>query len=144
MNAPNLTGTSPSETAPLAEADAHALACWEVHGGACPVRRTLGRVADRWTILVVGRLAAGPMRFAALRRALDGISAKVLTEQLRLLEADGLVSRAVEYAKPPRTTYSLTPLGGTLVEAALSMQRWAEEHAAEIERHWARESDRTG
>ena len=135
---------APADNAVLTEADAHALACWEAYGGACPVRRTLGRVADKWTILVVGRLAAGPMRFAALRRALEGISAKVLTEQLRSLEADGLVSRAVEHAKPPRTTYSLTPLGGTLAGAALSMQRWAEEHAAEIERHRARESRGAG
>ena len=117
--------------------DDEALACWGVYSRDCPTRRTLGRVADKWTMLIVGRLAARPMRFAVLRRSIEGLSAKVLTAHLKSLEADGLVRRDVEPARPPRTTYSLTPLGATLVGAAEMLRRWAETHAAEIERHRA-------
>ena len=109
-----------------------------MYSSECATRRTLARIADKWTMLIVGRLSAGPMRFAALRRSIEGLSAKVLTEHLRELAGDGLVHRELDDAvRPPRTTYSLTPLGATLVDTAEAMRRWAEAHAEEIERHRA-------
>ena len=131
------TGASSDATGD-AGADGEALACWGVYSSECATRRTLARIADKWTMLIVGRLSAGPMRFAALRRSIEGLSAKVLTEHLRELAADGLVHRELDDAvRPPRTTYSLTPLGATLVDTAEAMRRWAEAHAEEIERHRA-------
>ena len=121
--------------------DDAASACWGVYSRDCATRRTLGRIADKWTMLIVGRLAAQPMRFGALRRSIEGLSAKVLTAHLRELEADGLVHRDVEPSRPPRTTYSLTALGLTLVETAEAMRRWAETHAGEIERHRTRSEE---
>ena len=113
-----------------------ALACWGVYSSECATRRTLGRIADKWTMLIVGRLASGPMRFAALRRSIEGLSAKVLASHLRELAADGLVHRELDdTVRPPSTTYSLTPLGATLVDVAEAMQRWAQTHAGEIERY---------
>ena len=84
--------------------------------------------------MIVGRLSQQPYRFGALRRSVKGISSKILTEHLRELEVDGLVARFVEPAKPPSVTYSLTPLGESLVNAALTLKNWAEKHAEDIEK----------
>lgn len=109
-------------------------ACWGVYSRDCITRRTLARVADKWTILIVGRLSQRPYRFGELRRSIEGISSKVLTEHLRSLEEDGLVLRVVEPTRPPSVTYSLAPLGDSLVAAALALKEWAETHAEEIEK----------
>jgi DNA-binding HxlR family transcriptional regulator len=109
-------------------------ACWGVYSRECITRRTLTRIADKWTILIVGRLSQQPYRFGELRRSIEGISSKVLTEHLRELEIDGLITRLVEPSRPPSVTYSLTPLGESLVSAALTLKNWAEEHASEIEK----------
>jgi DNA-binding HxlR family transcriptional regulator len=110
-------------------------ACWGVYSKDCATRRTLARVADKWTILIVGRLQQAPCRFGRLLRSIEGISSKVLTEHLRALEEDGLLTRSVEPTSPPSVTYALTPLGLGLSQAALSLRAWAEDHAQEIAAH---------
>ncbi|MGC1307020.1 MAG: helix-turn-helix domain-containing protein [Phormidesmis sp.] len=119
---------------PKIEATEEPFACWGVYSRECITRRTLARVADKWTILIVGRLSQKPYRFGELRRSIEGISSKVLTEHLRELERDGLVLRVVEPTRPPSVTYSLTLLGNSLVEVALALKEWAETHAEDIEK----------
>ncbi len=110
-------------------------ACWGVYSKDCATRRTLARIADKWTILIVGRLSQAPCRFGKLLRSIEGISSKVLTEHLRELEEDGLLTRFVEPTSPPSVTYTLTPLGLSLSQAALSLRSWAEDHAQQISEH---------
>jgi DNA-binding HxlR family transcriptional regulator len=99
---------------------------WNVYDENCPTRLVLGRIADKWTVLIVGRLARGPLHFGELRREVGGISQKVLTQALRALERDGLVARRVAARSPLRVEYSLTPLGRTLVDMLDQVRRWAE------------------
>jgi len=101
---------------------------WNVYDPDCPTRRVLDRIADKWTVLVVGVLAEGTLRFGQLRREVTGISQKVLTETLRDLERDGIVSRKVYASVPPRVEYSLTPLGRSLTGLLDSVRSWAETH----------------
>lgn len=106
--------------------------CWGVYSRECATRRTLARIADKWTILIVGRLTQRPCRFGELRRSIEGVSSKVLTEHLRELEADGLLTRTVEPTSPPSVTYALTELGQSLGALALTVKGWAEEHAEQL------------
>lgn len=94
--------------------------------GRCPVRNMLDRLGDRWSMLLIGALAAGPMRFSALSRAVPDVSKRMLTQTLRTLETDGLVSREVAPTTPPSVTYALTPLGRSFTGALLSLIEWAE------------------
>jgi DNA-binding HxlR family transcriptional regulator len=98
----------------------------------CPGRLILDHLADKWAVLIVVRLASGTMRFAELRRAIDGISQKMLTVTLRALERDGLVVRKLYASVPPKVEYSLTPLGGSLVDKVNDLCTWAEANGAEI------------
>ena len=93
----------------------------------------LDRIGDKWAIYAVDRLAAGPRRFSELLRGIDGITARMLTVTLRGLERDGLLTRTVHAAVPPRVDYALTPLGYTLREAIGQLVGWADEHLCEIE-----------
>ena len=99
----------------------------------CRVRTVLDRIGDKWAIYVVDRLGAGPRRFSELLRGIDGITARMLTVTLRGLERDGLLTRTVHAAVPPRVDYALTPLGQTLREAIGQLVGWADEHLGEIE-----------
>ena len=103
-----------------------------VYRPACPTRKALERVADRWTGLVVGRLAGGTKRFGELLRGIDGVTQKMLTQTLRSLERDGLVERRVYPVVPPRVEYTLTLLGRTLIEPLEAISSWATEHIGEI------------
>lgn len=105
---------------------------WDPYGASCPSRVVLDRIADKWTVLIVGRLAEGTKRFGELRRELGGVSQKMLTQTLRALEADGLVTRRVYASVPPKVEYSLTTLGRTLIGLLDSLRRWAEEHTAAV------------
>jgi len=78
---------------------------------ACPSRPTLEHVTGRWGILALGGLSKGPLRFNELRRRVDGVSEKMLSQTLHALERDGLVHREAQPTNPPRVDYSLTPLG---------------------------------
>jgi DNA-binding HxlR family transcriptional regulator len=89
------------------------------------VTEVLARVGDKWTMQVVMTLGSGPVRFNALRRAVDGISQRMLTRTLRNLERDGLISRTVTPTVPPRVDYALTPLGRSLVEPVSALGEWA-------------------
>lgn len=80
----------------------------------CPVARTAKVVEGKWTTLIVRELLSGTKRFSQLQRALDGISPKVLTERLSLLQGMGLVDKVIYPCVPPKTEYSLTPLGQDL------------------------------
>ena len=99
------------------------------------VDETIGRVADKWTLLVIEALEeTGAMRFSAVGRALPGISQKMLTQTLRQMEREGLVSRTVFPEVPPRVEYALTDLGHELAEAFCGVWHWAEKNIARIER----------
>ncbi len=99
---------------------------WDVFNDRCPTRQVLNRIADKWTVMIVARLAERTMRFGALKRDIGGISQKMLAQTLRGLERDGLVARAVYAEVPPRVEYSLTPLGRTLVQVLVQIKQWAE------------------
>ncbi|SHI68535.1 winged helix-turn-helix transcriptional regulator [Wenxinia saemankumensis] len=98
----------------------------------CPVRDVLDRVGQKWTILVMVALHAGPRRFSALHRAVADISKRMLTRTLRDLERDGLILRTVYPTKPPAVDYTLTPLGRSSLEAMATLIGWAEGHHDEI------------
>jgi DNA-binding HxlR family transcriptional regulator len=106
---------------------------FDVYNPACPTRRVLHTIADKWTPLVVGALADGTKRFSAIRRILGGVSQKMLTQTLRGLERDGIVERRVFAEVPPRVEYSLTPLGRTLIEPLAAIRTWAETHIQDVE-----------
>ncbi len=99
----------------------------------CRVRAVLGRIGDKWAIYVVDRLGDGPRRFSELLRGIDGITARMLTVTLRGMERDGIVTRTVHAAVPPRVDYALTPLGETLSLAIGQLVSWADTHLPEIE-----------
>jgi DNA-binding HxlR family transcriptional regulator len=94
----------------------------------CPTRRVLDRIGDRWTVLVIGALAEGTLRFSEVARRVEGVSPKVLTQTLRALERDGLVTRTVHPVVPPRVEYRLTDAGTSLREPLRALEEWAVEH----------------
>src|SRR5690348_14155896 len=85
----------------------------------------LDRIGDKWTVMVVGVLARGPIRFNALQRAIPGVSHRMLTMTLRGLERDGLVKRIPFATIPPRVDYELTPAGHSLTEPLRTLATWA-------------------
>jgi DNA-binding HxlR family transcriptional regulator len=99
----------------------------------CRARSVLNRIGDKWAIYVVDRLGTGPLRFSELHRGIDGITARMLTVTLRGLERDGILTRTVHAAVPPRVDYELTPLGETLLDTIGQLVAWADAHLAEIE-----------
>ena len=117
---------------------------WDVMVATCPSRTSLARIANKWTAMIVIALSEGPLRFGALREAVDGISGKVLTETLRDLERDGIVSRTMYNEMPPRVEYELTPLGQTLREPLTALGRWAEAHIEDVLRAREDYDQRTG
>jgi len=105
---------------------------YTVYDAHCPSRTALNRIGDRWTALIVGALAERPHRFGELRRRVGGISQKMLTQTLRSLERDDLVSRTVFPTSPVTVEYALTDLGETLVPVLAAIRDWAEDHVGEI------------
>ena len=104
----------------------------DVLNQACESRRALELIADKWTALVVYALVDGPRRHGELRRTIDGISQKMLTQTLRRMEAQGLIEREVLDRVPPHVEYSLTPLGTTLEKPLVAICEWAMEHVDEL------------
>lgn len=98
----------------------------------CPVRSLLDQIGDRWSMLILSALAAGPKRFSALARVVPDISKRMLTQTLRTLEADGFVHRDVRPTVPPQVTYSLTPLGESFAGPLLGLIDWAEANFAAV------------
>lgn len=98
----------------------------------CPIMATISMISDKWKVVIICKLRGGTMRFNELMRSLKGITQRVLTHQLRELEADGLVSRKIYAEVPPRVEYSLTHLGSTLLPALEQLENWAKEHSGEL------------
>lgn len=98
----------------------------------CEVRKTLDRVGDKWSLLVMAKLNGGTLRFTELRRQIDGISQRMLTLTLRQLERDGLVRRTVYAVVPPRVDYNLTALGTTLLDPIHALVQWTLAHQPEV------------
>jgi DNA-binding HxlR family transcriptional regulator len=99
------------------------------------VNELIGRVADKWTMLVLEELTTqGEMRFSRIAEAIGGISQKMLTQTLRQMERDGLVVRTVHPVIPPRVEYKLTKMGLSLGEAFCGVWKWAGKHLEEIEK----------
>jgi DNA-binding HxlR family transcriptional regulator len=110
---------------------------------ACPTRRALDLIADKWATLIITLLGGGAMRFSALRRTIGGISQKVLAERLRALERSGIVRRTVYPTVPPSVEYALTELGGTLLEPVDAVTHWAEKNLGAIDAAMASYDART-
>lgn len=98
----------------------------------CPSRLLLERIGDKWVSLTVNALADGPLRYAELRRRLAGVSEKMLTQTLRHLERDGLLTRTVTPTVPARVDYALTELGHSLLPVLRVLKDWADHHIPEV------------
>jgi DNA-binding HxlR family transcriptional regulator len=98
----------------------------------CPTRLILDRIGDKWAVLVLGLLSEEPQRFNQLRRRIEGLSQKVLSQTLKSLERDGLVKRRAFATVPVTVEYSITPLGRTLGATLESLVVWAETHIADV------------
>ncbi|WP_082571090.1 winged helix-turn-helix transcriptional regulator [Agromyces sp. Root1464] len=96
------------------------------------IRETLARVGDKWSMLVIGVLHDGPLRFTELQRKIDGISHRMLTQTVRSLERDGLVTRTSYPEIPPRVEYAATELGRSLSVPVIELARWAAAHHDDI------------
>lgn len=121
------------------------MAQWNVYDKNCPTRLVLNRIADKWTVLIVGSLTGQTKRFNELKREISGISQKMLTQTLKGLERDGLVNRKVFPTVPPRVEYSLTPLGQTLTQLLSDIRDWAEgniENVLDAQRVYDENSER--
>ncbi|MEU0334012.1 helix-turn-helix domain-containing protein [Streptomyces sp. NPDC006193] len=98
----------------------------------CPTNQLLGRLSDKWVSLVVAALSPGPRRYSDLGRTIAGVSPKMLTQTLRALERDGIVTRTVTPSVPVRVDYALTPLGASLAGLLTAVKEWAETHFDEV------------
>jgi DNA-binding HxlR family transcriptional regulator len=98
----------------------------------CPTRQLLESLSDKWMGLVLGALADAPKRHSELARRIAGVSQKMLTQTLRTLERDGLVTRTVTPSVPVRVDYELTALGRNLLPVMVGIKDWAEAHMDEV------------
>lgn len=98
----------------------------------CPTRLILDRVGDKWAVLILGLLFAGPKRFNQLRREIEGVSQKVLSQTLKSLQRDGLIDRRAFATVPVTVEYSITPLGRTLAATVDALRIWAENHIDDV------------
>ena len=105
---------------------------FDPYSGSCPSRQLLNDLGGQWTVLTVGALSEGPLRFTDISTRVDGISMKMLTQTLRSLERDGLVTRTKYAQSPPRVDYELTETGRELVEPLKALEDWAIAHMGEI------------
>lgn len=105
---------------------------WNPYAAECPTRLVLDRIGDKWTVLLLGLLESKPVRFNRLKRDVEGITQKMLSQTLKSLERDGLVARQAFATVPVTVEYSVTPLGKTLQASVESLRRWAEQHIQEV------------
>jgi len=91
---------------------------------ACPVATTVGLIGNKWKLLILRNLLAEPHRFGELRKTIPGISQKVLTDNLRSLEEDGIIVRTIFAEVPPRVEYKLSELGDTMRPIISAMEKW--------------------
>ena len=99
----------------------------------CPSRQILDRIGDTWSVLTVVMLADGPHRYTELAKRIQGVSPKMLTQTLRGLERDGLITRTVHAVVPPRVEYALTALGQSLYGLVEGLEKWAEAHIEDVQ-----------
>lgn len=112
---------------------------FDVYDPACPARLVLEHVTSRWGVLVLGALRDGTHRFSELRRRVNGVSEKMLTQTLRTLERDGLVSRVSYPQVPPRVEYSLTEQGLEAAQLTTALVGWVEYRMPSIQRSQRRQ-----
>jgi len=98
----------------------------------CPIRLVLDRIADKWTVLIVGALMHDTKRFGVLRKDIEGISQKMLTQTLRGMERDGLINRKAYPTIPPKVEYSLTETGKSMIKILLDIKEWSEDNVEYI------------
>lgn len=123
-----------------AEAKAESKAKYNAFLAVCPSQKLLGRISDKWVTLILTALGSGPecsgdpreMRYSELARTLAGVSPKMLTQTLRSLERDGLISRTATPTVPVTVTYELTELGLSLLQLIRGLKSWAETHMDEV------------
>lgn len=101
--------------------DEHGQLLFDVFDRACPSRHTLEHVTSRWGLLALAALRDGDARFSALRRKVDGVSEKMLSQTLQTLERDGFIHREAQATIPPRVDYSLTPLGREIANKLVNL-----------------------
>jgi DNA-binding HxlR family transcriptional regulator len=99
----------------------------------CPGHQLLATLSDKWVTLVLSALADGPLRYSQLSRTIAGASQKMLTQTLRKLERDGLLTRTITPSVPVRTDYELTALGESLLPVQRAIKLWAETHIEEVQ-----------
>ena len=99
----------------------------------CPSRLLLDQIADKWSVLILTALCSGPLRFNAIKRRLEGITQKVLTQSLRRLERNGIVARRVIPGSPVAVEYRITPLGRTLDQPFQALHAWTLHHLPDVE-----------
>jgi DNA-binding HxlR family transcriptional regulator len=99
-----------------------------------PIREILDRVGDKWSLYIIATLNDGPMRFSEIKRAVNGISQRMLTLTLRSLERDGLLTRTAFTSVPLRVDYELTPMGRSLLQPIGELLNWALGHRRRIEK----------
>lgn len=108
---------------------------FDAFAASCPSRRLLDTIGDKWASLVIVALGLeGRMRYSQLSARIDGVSQKMLTQTVRSLERDGLLTRTVTPSVPVRVDYELTPLGLSLLEPIRHLKEWAEEHMPQVDR----------
>ena len=98
----------------------------------CPTRQVMSTIGDKWSALLVNALADGPRRHGELARTVAGVSQKMLTQTLRTLERDGLVTRSITPTVPVRVDYELTELGQSLVPVLQQLKHWSETHIEQV------------
>ena len=111
---------------------------YDAYMAECPSRQVLDALSDKWVTLVLTALADGPQRYSQLARRIAGVSQKMLTQTLRTLERDGLLTRTITPSVPVRVDYELTPLGTTILPVVAAIKQWSEAHIDEI--HAARDA----
>lgn len=107
------------------------------HADCRQISEILGRIGDKWTVLIIVALFERPLRFNEIKRAVNGISQQMLTRTLKNLERDGMVRRTVHPTVPPQVEYALTPLGRSLSEPVIQLGQWARFNLTEIQGHRA-------
>ena len=98
----------------------------------CPVATTVQLIGSKWKLLIMRNLLERPCRFNELKKDLDGISQKVLTDSLRSMEADGIITRTVYPEVPPRVEYALSDIGESMRPILTAMQKWGEDYKASV------------
>lgn len=119
-------------TQTAAERRAHAKLEYNAYLTGCPSRQLLDTLGDKWVVLTLAVLSGGPQRYSELQRSITGISQKMLTQTLRRLERDGILTRTVEATVPATVTYTITPLGLSLFEVVQPVKQWAEANMLDV------------